>query len=148
MTTATPTADHILPVRDKGETYYLPEEQAQTFHHTVAQLLRHTEVGGIPYHSFEETRRGRLGKTEVIIEIPQGNKETETNSESWRHVSSEMVGRRFIHGAWRLMGTHRSYELPGKRISVQFLHKKNINGKSSAEGELIGLNDVMAKILL
>jgi hypothetical protein len=36
---ATPAADHLLTVQDKKEAKFLPEEQAQAFHHTVAQLL-------------------------------------------------------------------------------------------------------------
>ena len=38
-TVATPSADHLFKVRNERKTYYLTEEQAQTFHHTVSQLL-------------------------------------------------------------------------------------------------------------
>jgi hypothetical protein len=36
---ATPAADHLFTVRNKKEAKFLPKEQAQAFHHTVAQLL-------------------------------------------------------------------------------------------------------------
>jgi hypothetical protein len=36
---ATPAANHLFAVQDKKEAKFLPEEQAQAFHHTVAQLL-------------------------------------------------------------------------------------------------------------
>ena len=36
---ATPAADHLFDIRDEEEAKWLPEEQAQAFHHTVAQLL-------------------------------------------------------------------------------------------------------------
>ena len=40
---ATPASDHLFVIRDPDETErlgkYLPEEMAQQFHHTVAQLL-------------------------------------------------------------------------------------------------------------
>ena len=39
MAAATPEADHLFMVRDEGETHYIPEEQANNFHHTVVQLL-------------------------------------------------------------------------------------------------------------
>jgi hypothetical protein len=35
----TPAANHLFTIRDKKEAKFLPEEQAQAFHHTVAQLL-------------------------------------------------------------------------------------------------------------
>ena len=38
-TAATPEADHLLSVWYEGGTHYLPEYQAQTFHHMVYQLL-------------------------------------------------------------------------------------------------------------
>ncbi len=36
---ATPAADHLFTVRDEATAKFLPETQAQAFHHTVAQLL-------------------------------------------------------------------------------------------------------------
>jgi hypothetical protein len=36
---ATPAADHLFTVRKESEVKFLPEAQAQAFHHTVAQLL-------------------------------------------------------------------------------------------------------------
>ncbi len=36
---ATPAADHLFTVRDKATAKFLPETQAQAFHHTVSQLL-------------------------------------------------------------------------------------------------------------
>jgi hypothetical protein len=38
-TFTTPAADHLFTVQDKQEAKLLPEQQAQAFHHTVAQLL-------------------------------------------------------------------------------------------------------------
>ncbi len=36
---ATPAANHLFMVCDKATAKFLPETQAQAFHHTVAQLL-------------------------------------------------------------------------------------------------------------
>jgi hypothetical protein len=36
---ATPAADHLFTVREESEAKFLPEGQAQAFHHTVGQLL-------------------------------------------------------------------------------------------------------------
>ena len=36
---ATPAADHLFTIWDKASAKFLPEAQAQAFHHTVAQLL-------------------------------------------------------------------------------------------------------------
>ena len=38
-TSPTPHADHLFTVRDEEDATYLPEGQAQQFHHTVAQLF-------------------------------------------------------------------------------------------------------------
>ena len=38
-TAATPEFDHLFKIRDESETQYLLEDQANTFHHKVAQLL-------------------------------------------------------------------------------------------------------------
>ena len=38
-TSSSPAADHLFTVREEGEAKLLPEEQAQQFHHSVAQLL-------------------------------------------------------------------------------------------------------------
>ena len=57
-----------------------------------------------------------------------------------------MIGRRFVHSALRLPGTHRGNYVPGIGSGVQFLHKNiYISGKIYAEGELIGVDDDMAK---
>jgi hypothetical protein len=45
-TCTTPAADHLFTVRDEQEAKFLPEQHAQAFHHTVAQLLflcKHTQ---------------------------------------------------------------------------------------------------------
>ncbi len=39
MSCATLAADHLFTIRDKASAKFLPEAQAQSFHHTVAQLL-------------------------------------------------------------------------------------------------------------
>ena len=36
---ATPAASHLFNLRENDEEIILPEEQAQAFHHTTAQLL-------------------------------------------------------------------------------------------------------------
>ena len=36
-TSPAPHADHLFKIRDKEDARYLPEDQAQLFHHTVAQ---------------------------------------------------------------------------------------------------------------
>ena len=38
-TSPTPHADHLFKVRDEDNARYLPEEQAQQFHHSATQLL-------------------------------------------------------------------------------------------------------------
>ena len=38
-TAVTPASEHLFQVQDKKDSKLLPEEQAQHFHHTVAQLL-------------------------------------------------------------------------------------------------------------
>ena len=54
-TSTSPAADHLFTVRDEGEAKLLPEEQAQQFHHSVAQLLflcmRAPPIYKLRYHS-------------------------------------------------------------------------------------------------
>ena len=38
-TESTPAADHLFKLHNESETQYLPEDQSQTFYHTVSQLL-------------------------------------------------------------------------------------------------------------
>ena len=38
-TSNSPAAGHLFQVREESKTMVLPEEQAVSFHHTVAQLL-------------------------------------------------------------------------------------------------------------
>ena len=38
-TAATPTSEHLFQVQDEKDRKFLPEEQAQNFHHNVAQIL-------------------------------------------------------------------------------------------------------------
>ena len=89
-TVATPSADHLFKVRNERKTYYLTEEQAQTFHHTVSQLLLvsvmsfqyiQIEVVFITTHVKKHMRK--MGKTQACVEISQGNKGTETRLKFW-----------------------------------------------------------------
>ena len=89
-TVATLVVDHLFTVRDEGQKQYLPEEQVQTFHCTLAKLLfksarERYEIYGseIPHHAREETRQVRLGKNEASVEISQGNEGTETHLQRW-----------------------------------------------------------------
>ena len=58
-----------------------------------------------------------------------------------------MVSGRFRHGVRRLLGTHSSNYVPGKGSSVQFLNTKKKNRNISTEGELIGGDYAMSRIL-
>ena len=95
----------------------------------------------------EETIWGRLGKTEASVEIYQGNEGTETQFKRWRQVSGEVVGIWFLRVEWRLTGTNRSHDLPGKILVYSFYMKQNINRKISTEGELIGIDDISFNVL-
>ena len=59
-----------------------------------------------------------------------------------------MVGRLFVRGTRRLSRKHRGHNFSGKRRSIQILHQKKINGKISTEDEMIGVDKIIAKILL
>ena len=39
MTAAIPAAEHLFKVHDEDKTQYLPEDQKQTFHHRISQLM-------------------------------------------------------------------------------------------------------------
>ena len=99
-TVATPEYGHLFTVRGEGKIQYLPDEQGNILHHTVAQILFMSARASRDVHKSValiitrlKNRRGRLKKTEVSVEISQGKKGTENHLECWLHVSSEIVGR-------------------------------------------------------
>jgi hypothetical protein len=62
---ATPATNHLFTVQDEKEAKFLPKEQAQAFHHTVAQLLylcKHTQRDIQTAVSFLTTRVKRPNK--------------------------------------------------------------------------------------
>jgi hypothetical protein len=64
-TCATPAADHLFTVCDEQEAKFLPEKQAQAFHHTVTQNLFLCKRTGHNIHtvvSFLTTREKRPNK--------------------------------------------------------------------------------------
>ena len=66
---ATPAANHLFTICDEASAKFLPEAQAQTFHHTVAQLTfpMQTNLTGysnsrlLPHNMPETPRQGQLG---------------------------------------------------------------------------------------
>ena len=56
-----------------------------------------------------------------------------------------MVSRPSISDVRRLPRTNRFHGTPGKRSGVQILHEKKINGKSSTEDDMIGVDYTMKK---
>ena len=79
---ASPAAENLFNVRDEKDTKYLPEYQAQNFHHTTAQILficsrSHrdikTAVAFITMR-FNQTDEYDWGKLIRVLKYPNGTR--------------------------------------------------------------------------
>jgi hypothetical protein len=156
---STPAGDHLFNIRDEEETtakgYWLSEEQAQSFHHAVAQLLflsgrarRDIEVAV----AFLTTRVRRpdaddWGKLKRVL---QHLKET-------KHMKLTLCVDNLGQVRWWVDSSYNVHEdckgqtgammSMGHGVFLSFLRKQKLNVRSSCEGELVGVDDAMPWIL-
>ena len=78
-TTATPADDNLFKVFDESEALYLMEEQAQTFHNTVAFDVhefpctqRHPNRSGVPHHMSKKLDEEDWGMLKRILKYLKG----------------------------------------------------------------------------
>ena len=152
---ATPAADHLFTVRAEDEAKYLPEEQADIFHRFVAQLLfiapraRKDIQTAI---SFLTTRVKRpdeddWGKLRRVLEYLKGTR----NLKLTLKVKDLSVIRWWIDASYTVhpdcKGHTGSTMTLGEGATISMSNKQKVNVRSSTEGELVGVHDVLPRAL-
>ena len=151
----TPAANHLFQVREESETKPLPEEQGNIFHHTVAQLL------------FVTTRVRRDIQTAVAFLTTRVKKPDEDDWGKLKRVLRYLKGTTNMKLTlsadnlsivkWWVDASHAVHDdckshtgasmTLGKGMALSMSRKQKINGKSSNESELIGVDDALPQIL-
>ena len=156
---ATHASEHLFEVRDPEETEtlgkWLLEEQTQAFHHTVAQLLFvsarvrrdiQTAVG------FLSTRVNKpdvddWGKLKRVLKYLKGTKHMKLTLS----VDNLGVIRWWVDASYNThadcRGQTGAMMSLGKGAVINFSRKQKLNVRSSAEGELVGVDDALPWIL-
>ncbi len=152
---ATPAADHLFMVRDKATAKFLPEIQAQAFHHTVAQLLflcKQTQRDIQTAVPFLTTRVKRpdeddWGKLKQVLCYLYGTCHMKLNLSAdnlttirwWVNASHAVRDDCRGHtGAMMSMG---------KGAVISFSNKHKLNTKSSSKSELVSSDQALSSIL-
>ena len=156
---ATPASDHLFEVRDSQETErlkkYLPEELGQQFHHTVAQLLfvatcvRRDIQTAVAFLTtrVKKPDEDDWGKLKRVLKYLKGTKHMKLT------LSVEDLGviKWWVDASYNAHGdckgqTGAMMSL-GKGAVMSFSRKQKLNVCSSAEGELVGIDDALPWIL-
>jgi hypothetical protein len=151
--TASPAAAHLFQVRD--DVAKLPEEQAQIFHHTTAQLL------------FLSSRARRDIQLAVAFLTTRVKSPDEDDWGKLKRVLKYLTGTRYMKLTlsvdnlsvikWWVDASdrthmdckgHSGYAMSlGKGAVVSYSKKQKINTKSSTETELVGMDDALPMVL-
>jgi hypothetical protein len=140
------TGNHLFTIPDAAEAKFLPEEQAQAFHHTVAQLLflcKHTQcniqtaVLFLTIH-IKDPDKGDWEKLKRVLQFLHGTCQMKLNLSAnnlttiqwW--VNTSYTTHDDCQGH---MGAMMSL---GKGATISFSNKLKVNTKSSTESELVG----------
>ena len=151
----TPASDHLFKIRDEDDASFLPEEQAQKFHRTVAQLLflscRARPDVATPV-SFLTTRvkspdEDDWGKVRRVLQYLKGTLYLKLRLE----VTNLEEGEWFVdasHGIhWDCKGQTGASLTLGKGAVINASLRQKCNTKSSTESELVGVSDVISTVL-
>ena len=154
-TASTPAADHLFKVRAEEDAKQLPEEQAQQFHRTTAQLL------------FLSARARPDIKTAVAFLTTRVQKPDEDDWGKLKRVLKYLNGTRhmklrltvddmrFLHWwvdasygvHWDCRGHTGMMMSLGKGAAMSFSLRHKLNTGSSTEAELVGLYDALGSIM-
>jgi hypothetical protein len=142
-------------MRDESEAKFLPEKQAQAFHHTVAQLLflckqTHCDIQTVV--SFLTTRvkrpdKDNWGKLKRVLRYLCGT----------RHMKLNLLADNLTTIQWWINASHAVHDgckghtgammSLGKSAVISFSNKQKINSKSSIESKLIGADQALSSTL-
>ena len=155
---STPAADHLFKVRPENEATYLPEEMAQVFHRTTAQLLFVAQRARRDIQtavSFLTTRVKRpdeddWGKLRRVLLYLKGTlslkltlKAEDLSAVRWWIDASYAVHEdcKGHTGATMTLGSE------GNGACTSGSWKQKLQGRSSTENELIAVHDVLPQVL-
>ena len=151
----TPHADHLFKVRDEKDAKYLPEEQAQQFHTTVAQLLFlsararrdiQTAVGFLTTR-VKAPDEDDWGKVKRVLQYLKGT----LYLKLWLTVSnltSSIWQIDASHGVhWDCKGQTGAGMTLGEGALISHSWRQKVNTRSSTESEIVGVDDAMPTVL-
>ena len=154
-TSPTPHADHLFKVRDKDDAKYLEEQQAQAFHHTVAQLLFLACRGRRDIQtavSFLTTRvrapdEDDWGKVRRVLQYLKATLYLKLRLTVDNLMSAQWLidGSHGVH--WDCKGQTGAGMSLGKGAIISFSRKQKTNTRSSTESELVGVDDAIPTVL-
>eukprot|EP00804_Cyclotella_cryptica_P010749 CCRYP_005527-RA/>CCRYP_005527-RA protein AED:0.26 eAED:0.17 QI:0/0/0/1/1/1/3/0/840 len=156
---SSPASEHLFEIRDPEETErlnkYLPEELAQHFHHTVAQLLYvgtqvrrdiQTAVAFLTTR-VKKPDEDDWGKLKRVLKYLKGTK----NMSLTLSVDDMSVIRWWVDASYNAhhdcRGQTGAMMSLGKGAVMSFSRKQKLNRRSSSEGELVGIDDALPWIL-
>jgi hypothetical protein len=152
---STPAADHLFKVRDGEDERKLPEEQASAFHRTVAQLLflsgraRRDIQTAVAFLTtrVKSPDKDDWGKVKRVLKYLNGTKDLGLT------LSLDNLGivRWYVDASFATHADCKGHTgammTLGEEAAVSFSRKQQTNARSSTEGELIGVYDVLPSIL-
>ena len=150
-----PHNSNLFKIRDETEAIYLPEEQAQQFHHTVAQLVwlqkrarRDIQVAT----SFLSTRVKKpdeddWGKCRRVLQYLKGYKSLKLRivAEDLNEIKWLVDASHNVH--WDSKGQTGAGMTLGQGAIISSSNKQRINTKSACESELVGIDDAIPTML-
>ena len=154
-----PALEHLFEIRDPEETKhlgkFLPEELAQHFHHTVAQLLYiatrvrrdiQTAVALLTTR-IKKPDEDDWGKLKWVLKYLKGTKHMSLTL----NVEDMSVIRWWVDASYNAhhdsRGQTGAMMSLGKGAVMNFSRKQKLNVCSSSEGELVGIDDALPWIL-
>jgi hypothetical protein len=152
---ATPAANNLFTVQDKKKAKFLPKEQAQAFHHTVAQLLFlckctggdiQTAVSFLTTH-VKRPNKDDWGKLKQALRYLRGMRHMKLNfsADNLTTICWWVDASHAIHDDCR--GHTGAMMSLGKGAAITFFNKQKINNKSSTKLELVGADQALSSIL-
>ena len=151
----TPAADHLFKVRDEEDAQFLPEEMAQAFHKTVAQLLFLTGRARPDIAtavSFLTTRvqtpdEDDWGKLRRILQYLKGTRKLKLVLRA-KDLSEQHWYVDASHGVhWDFKGQTGACMTMGEGAVINVSLRQKNNTKSTCETELIGVDDCISSAL-
>jgi hypothetical protein len=146
---------HLFTVREESKAKFLPEAQAQAFHHTVAQLL----------FLCKRTRRDIQTAVSFLTTCVKGPDKDDWGKlkcvlrylHSTRHMKLNLSADNLTCLRWWVDASHAVHDgcqghtgamlSLSKGTAISFSNKHRINSKSSTESKLIRADQALSSIL-